>query len=371
MEGSRLPCFRNRGSLCYVSASGVRVHNGLASTGICLVFVILFCKKSSKDRFIKTKWPRWISVLDLWPLSVLSFLQGWIFCRPPTVLLNTVHVGRIPNEVFHSNSSEIKQGAFSTAYTYNEVPLIRKEDLYLLSSSWKSEGSKYTLPNADIVRWQHGAQLPITETALTGRNIEMRLSWAPFLNVVRCPDLVESPGWPQKLSPGGLNNQIMFTTFPRTPVHDSFPRTPTSATKEVFSRGTPNKDTFARSPAKDSFSARYSPAKDAFSRTPTKDTFHEAYHPRSPASPKLKRDHRVARIYTPSSPTLPARPQTAHVQPDRPAPVLSLPGLPPQELPRSVLPPPKKKFGESLIKHGRSWVLLESFVLRELTELRT
>ncbi|PPQ88205.1 hypothetical protein CVT25_005170 [Psilocybe cyanescens] len=93
-------------------------------------------------------------------------------------------------------------------------------------------------------------------------------------------------------------------------------------------------------------------------RTPTTEAFNDSFpRPNSP-KPSLKREHRVARIYQPSSPTLPSRPATAHTQPDRPAPILSLPGLPPRELPRSVVAPPKRKykFAKNLVDNGRSWL---------------
>ncbi|KIM43713.1 hypothetical protein M413DRAFT_26030 [Hebeloma cylindrosporum] len=92
--------------------------------------------------------------------------------------------------------------------------------------------------------------------------------------------------------------------------------------------------------------------------------------PRSPApsvpihnnlkSPKpLKREHRVARIYEPRSPTLlPSVPLPARTQPDRPAPILSLPGLPPRTLPKTVITPRRTGFGfgEGWIKSGKTWL---------------
>ncbi|KAH9475863.1 Aspyridones efflux protein apdF [Psilocybe cubensis] len=94
-------------------------------------------------------------------------------------------------------------------------------------------------------------------------------------------------------------------------------------------------------------------------RTPTTEAHIDSFpRPISP-KPSLKREHRVARIYQPSSPTLPPRPQTAHIQPDRPAPILTLPGLPPRELPRSVVAPSRKKFkfnAKNLVDNGRSWL---------------
>ncbi|KAF8954570.1 major facilitator superfamily domain-containing protein [Flammula alnicola] len=76
-----------------------------------------------------------------------------------------------------------------------------------------------------------------------------------------------------------------------------------------------------------------------------------------PKSPRdSKREHRVAHIYEPRSPTFfPNKPLPAHI-PERPAPILSLPGLPPRELPRSVVKPPKKRFGHGLIENGKTWL---------------
>jgi len=70
-------------------------------------------------------------------------------------------------------------------------------------------------------------------------------------------------------------------------------------------------------------------------------------------SPKpLKREHRVARIYEPRSPTLlPNVPPPAWTQPDRPAPILSLPGLPPRTLPKTVITPRRTGFG-----FGEGWI---------------
>jgi len=55
---------------------------------------------------------------------------------------------------------------------------------------------------------------------------------------------------------------------------------------------------------------------------------------------------------------LPSKPAAAHTQ-ERPAPILQLPGLPPQDLPRSVLTPRKNTFQEELaekLENGRSWL---------------
>jgi len=55
---------------------------------------------------------------------------------------------------------------------------------------------------------------------------------------------------------------------------------------------------------------------------------------------------------------LPTKPTAAHTQ-ERPAPILQLPGLPPQELPRSVLTPRKRTFQEEWaekVENGRSWL---------------
>ncbi|KAF9475743.1 MFS general substrate transporter [Pholiota conissans] len=71
--------------------------------------------------------------------------------------------------------------------------------------------------------------------------------------------------------------------------------------------------------------------------------------------PQLKREHRIARVYEPKSPTpLPDKPLPAYL-PERPAPILSLPGLPDVELPRT---PVKQDhhFGHKLFKTGKKWI---------------
>jgi len=97
-----------------------------------------------------------------------------------------------------------------------------------------------------------------------------------------------------------------------------------------------------------------SPSNSRFSpRSPSNSRFNT----KSPKSPQfLKREHRGARIYEPRSPTVPP---TARIQPDRPAPILSLPGLPPTELPKSVITPRRRtgfSFGEGWIQSGKTWL---------------
>jgi hypothetical protein len=98
------------------------------------------------------------------------------------------------------------------------------------------------------------------------------------------------------------------------------------------------------------------PVKPLSPRSPSNSRFNT----KSPKSPQLlKREHRVARIYEPRSPThLPTVPPPARTQPDRPAPVLALPGLPPRELPKSVITPRRSGFGfgNGWIQSGKTWV---------------
>jgi len=60
-----------------------------------------------------------------------------------------------------------------------------------------------------------------------------------------------------------------------------------------------------------------------------------------PHSPRLLRQsrqaHRSAVVYEPNPHKLPARPQPVWAQPERPVPVIQLPGLPPRSLPKSVV----------------------------------
>jgi len=78
----------------------------------------------------------------------------------------------------------------------------------------------------------------------------------------------------------------------------------------------------------------------SFPVKPTNPTRQREYEYKPPPR-ALKREHRGARIFEPMSPRspgpeLPALPQSAHTL-ERAAPVLALPGLPPQTLPHSVI----------------------------------
>ena len=70
-----------------------------------------------------------------------------------------------------------------------------------------------------------------------------------------------------------------------------------------------------------------------------------------PHSPRLLRQsrqaHRSAVIYEPNPHKLPARPQPVWPQPERPVPVIQLPGLPPRSLPKSVLKSGPKSWPET------------------------
>lgn len=69
-------------------------------------------------------------------------------------------------------------------------------------------------------------------------------------------------------------------------------------------------------------------------------------HPPKPLYNSRHHAHRSAIIYTPNVNTLPARPQTARIQPERPAPVIQLPGLPPRALPKSIGKSGRKNWAE-------------------------
>lgn len=72
-----------------------------------------------------------------------------------------------------------------------------------------------------------------------------------------------------------------------------------------------------------------------------------------PHSPKLlhypsnRNIHRSAVIYEPNVNILPARPQDVRIQPERPIPVIQLPGLPPRSLPKSIMKPLAKDWSEA------------------------
>jgi len=67
-----------------------------------------------------------------------------------------------------------------------------------------------------------------------------------------------------------------------------------------------------------------------FSNFPTKPV------PHSPRLRQSRQAHRSAIIYEPNLHKLPARPQPIWAQPERPVPVIQLPGLPPRSLPKNI-----------------------------------
>jgi len=72
-----------------------------------------------------------------------------------------------------------------------------------------------------------------------------------------------------------------------------------------------------------------------FNTFPTKPVPHSPLH-----SPR--NIHRSAVIYEANANYLPSRPEAVRTQPERPAPILHLPGLPPRSLPKSVVKPRQK-----------------------------
>ena len=79
-----------------------------------------------------------------------------------------------------------------------------------------------------------------------------------------------------------------------------------------------------------------------------------------PHSPRLRQSrqaHRSAIIYEPNTHKLPARPQPIWPQPDRPVPVIQLPGLPPRSIPKSIVKSGPKTWPEA----SKKCVSIESF----------
>jgi len=82
-----------------------------------------------------------------------------------------------------------------------------------------------------------------------------------------------------------------------------------------------------------------------FSTFPTKPV------PHSPSLRRSRQAHRSAVIYEPSK--SPARPQPIWLQPERPVPVIQLPGLPPRSIPKSVV---KKSGPKSWPEASKNWL---------------
>jgi hypothetical protein len=81
-----------------------------------------------------------------------------------------------------------------------------------------------------------------------------------------------------------------------------------------------------------------------FNTFPTKPIPHSPKLLRQPA--QIRRSHRSATIYEPNVNKLPARPQPVWIQPERPVPVIQLPGLPPRSLPKSIIKSGPKNWTE-------------------------
>jgi len=77
-----------------------------------------------------------------------------------------------------------------------------------------------------------------------------------------------------------------------------------------------------------------------FSTFPTKPI------PHSPRLRQSRHAHRSAIIYEPHLNKLPARPQPVRTQPERPVPVIQLPGLPPRSVPKSIVKSDPKNWPE-------------------------
>ena len=89
-----------------------------------------------------------------------------------------------------------------------------------------------------------------------------------------------------------------------------------------------------------------------FSTFPTKPV------PHSPSLRRSRQAHRSAVIYEPNK--SPARPQPIWLQPERPVPVIQLPGLPPRSIPKSVV---KKSGPKSWPEASKKCVAIMSFYL--------
>jgi len=83
-----------------------------------------------------------------------------------------------------------------------------------------------------------------------------------------------------------------------------------------------------------------------FSNFPTKPV------PHSPRLRQSRHAHRSAIIYEPNIHKLPARPQPIWPQPERPVPVIQLPGLPPRTIPKSIVKSGPKTWPEA----SKNWL---------------
>lgn len=81
-----------------------------------------------------------------------------------------------------------------------------------------------------------------------------------------------------------------------------------------------------------------------FSTFPTKPI------PHSPRLRQSRQAHRSAVIYEPNFNNLPVRPQPAWTQPERPVPVVQLPGLPPRSIPKNIVKSGPKNWSEATKK---------------------
>jgi hypothetical protein len=88
-----------------------------------------------------------------------------------------------------------------------------------------------------------------------------------------------------------------------------------------------------------------------FSTFPTKPI------PHSPRLRQSRQAHRSAVIYEPNLNDLPVRPQPVWTQPERPVPVVQLPGLPPRSIPKDVVKSGPKNWSEV----SKKCVSIESF----------
>lgn len=88
-----------------------------------------------------------------------------------------------------------------------------------------------------------------------------------------------------------------------------------------------------------------------FSTFPTKPV------PHSPRLRQSRHAHRSAIIYEPNLHKLPTRPQPAWTQPERPVPVIQLPGLPPRSVPKNIAKSGPKNWTDV----SKKYVSMESF----------
>lgn len=91
-----------------------------------------------------------------------------------------------------------------------------------------------------------------------------------------------------------------------------------------------------------------------FSTFPTKPI------PHSPRIRQSRQAHRSAIIYEPNLNKLPARPLPVRTQPERPVPVIQLPGLPPRSVPKDIVKSDPKNWSEVSKKYESfSWLSME------------